>query len=84
MFSDGVDSSVGVAWDARGGRVKLPPEGATCAGCGIPLSDGYVIGCKQCADRQSSRLRRGELFTPTWYGGEMIDNQTGRIVARSA
>jgi hypothetical protein len=64
--------------------VKLPPEGATCAGCGIPLSDGYVTGCKSCQNRRTHKLKRGELFTPTGYAGELIDNQTGRIVAMSA
>ncbi len=54
-----------------------------CAGCGIPLSDGYVIGCKECQDRRSKRLRRGESLSPTGYPGERIDNSVprGRIIA---
>lgn len=54
-----------------------------CSGCGIPLSDGYTIACKQCSERKRGRLRRGELLSPTGYPGERIDNQTltGRIVA---
>ena len=58
-----------------------------CAGCGIPMSDGYVTGsdyapeCRTCSDRRRNRIRRGELFTPTGYAGELIDNVSGRLVA---
>ncbi len=56
-----------------------------CRGCGIPLSDGYVIGCEQCSDRRRTRLRRGEMLSPTGYPGERIDNSTsrGKIVAHA-
>ena len=59
------------------------PTTVTCVGCGIPLSDGYTDGlppCGVCKDRRNRRLRRGERYTPTGYAGEMIDNQTGRLV----
>ncbi len=52
-----------------------------CVECGIPLSDGYVTGCHSCSNRRTTRIRRGELFTPTGFAGELINNQTGRIVA---
>lgn len=54
-----------------------------CTGCGIPLSDGYSIACKQCSERKRKRLARGELLSPTGFPGERIDNLsvTGRIVA---
>lgn len=59
-----------------------------CAGCGIPLSDGYTQGsdygpgCRVCDNRRAGRLRRGELLTPTGFPGEAIDNTTirGHIV----
>ncbi len=56
-----------------------------CRGCGIPLSDGYVSGCRTCDNRRQRRLRRGERFSPTGFPGEAIDNQTivGRIVAHA-
>ncbi len=38
-------------------------------------------GCHSCSNRRTTRLRRGELFTPTGYAGELINNQTGRIIA---
>lgn len=54
-----------------------------CAGCRIPLSDGYTLECKQCCERRGGRLRRGELRTPSGYAGEAIDNSDpkGRLVA---
>ncbi len=59
--------------------------GGSCSGCGIPLSDGYVIGCQQCSDRRRSRLRRGEILSPTGFPGERLDNRTsrGRIIAHA-
>jgi hypothetical protein len=63
------------------GHRRLPSEGAICTGCGIPLSDGYVLGCNHCSNRRQRRLSRGELFTETCFAGEMLDNRTGRIVA---
>ena len=63
--------------------MKNYPPDRPCNGCGIPFSDGYTEGCKQCQDRRQGRLRRGELLTPTGYAGEAIDNQhpRGRLVA---
>lgn len=57
-----------------------------CVGCGIPLSDGYVIGCHICSERRSRRVKRGQLFTPTGFPGEWIDNQDrrGKIVGAAA
>lgn len=57
-----------------------------CAGCGIPLSDGYALGCETCSDRRHRRLNRGELETPTGYPGEAIANTDprGRIKAAAA
>ena len=54
-----------------------------CVGCGILLSDGYVIGCTTCSERKRRRLDRGELLSPTGFPRERIDNLsvTGRIVA---
>ncbi len=52
-----------------------------CAECGISLADGYALDCKACSDRRTTRLRRGDLFTPTGYAGELIDNTSGRLVA---
>ena len=46
-----------------------------CKGCGIPLGDGYTLGCAHCQNRRTLRLRRGELTTPSGYAGELIDNQ---------
>jgi hypothetical protein len=62
-------------------RRRLPNVGAICGGCGIPLSDGYVVGCNVCSNRRTLRLKRGQLFTVTGIAGEMLDNRTGRIVA---
>ncbi len=74
------------AQTARGRRVTAHKIVRTyphqdCVECGILLSDGYVTGCHSCSNRRTTRLRRGELFTPTGYAGELINNQTGRIVA---
>lgn len=54
-----------------------------CVGCGMSLADGYSLGCAQCANRRSTRLKRGELFTETGIAGERIDNRDprGRLVA---
>jgi len=56
-----------------------------CAGCGIPNSDGYTLGCQTCVDRRTGRLLRGIRYSPTGYAGEAIDNEDprGRIVAHS-
>jgi hypothetical protein len=57
-----------------------------CIGCGIPISDGYALGCEKCWDRRYRRLHRGELRSPTGYPGEWIDNRDarGRIVGTAA
>ena len=57
-------------------------EGKSCGGCGIMLSDGYTLGCDRCACRRYTRLRRGEVETPTGFPGEAIDNTDprGRLV----
>lgn len=57
-----------------------------CSECGISFSDGYSLECRHCSDRRRSRLKRGTLFSPTGFAGEMIDNtdERGRIVAMSA
>jgi hypothetical protein len=57
--------------------MKNPPI-ANCAGCGIPLSDGYALGCAHCQNRRYHRLRQGHLTSPTGYPGELIDNQDPR------
>lgn len=59
------------------------PTSVTCAECGIFLSDGYCVDCGCCRERRRGRMRRGEVFSPTGYPGEAIDNRTreGRIVA---
>jgi hypothetical protein len=50
------------------------PGETPCVGCGIPLSDGYTVGCRKCDNRRASRLRRGETTSPTGFPGELIDN----------
>jgi hypothetical protein len=57
-----------------------------CTGCGIPLSDGYVLGCNICSGRRSLRLKRGERFTATGFPCELIDNsdKRGRLIIGEA
>ena len=58
------------------------PTSVACGGCGILLSDGYCVDCHRCRGRRRGRLRREEVFSPTGFPGEAIDNRTpeGRIV----
>jgi hypothetical protein len=57
--------------------MKNPPN-SNCTGCGIPLSDGYVIGCTHCQNRRNHRLKQGQVTSPTGYPGEAIDNKDPR------